>query len=90
MVRAHLSYSTVQIRCTNVTNDILAYFLGLGIPDDEATELHHKYYTQYGLALRGLARHHNVGEAFIFYLNFNVSLTRLPTTCRPARLRRQM
>lgn len=40
-----------------------AYFLGLGLADEEASELHHKYYTQYGLALRGLARHHNVGEA---------------------------
>ncbi|KAI0320671.1 pyrimidine 5-nucleotidase [Amylostereum chailletii] len=39
---------------------IHAYFLSLGIPDEEATELHHKYYTEYGLALRGLARHHNV------------------------------
>ncbi|KAI0081720.1 pyrimidine 5-nucleotidase [Panus rudis PR-1116 ss-1] len=39
---------------------IHAYFVELGFPDDEATELHHKYYTQYGLALRGLVRHHHV------------------------------
>ncbi|KAI0030704.1 pyrimidine 5-nucleotidase [Vararia minispora EC-137] len=39
---------------------IHAYFTGLGFPDDEASDLHHKYYTQYGLALRGLIRHHSV------------------------------
>ncbi|KAI0068823.1 pyrimidine 5-nucleotidase, partial [Artomyces pyxidatus] len=39
---------------------IHAYFLTLGLDDDEASELHLKYYTQYGLALRGLTRHHNV------------------------------
>lgn len=39
-----------------------AYFLSLGIDEDEASELHHKYYKQYGLALRGLARHHDIGN----------------------------
>ncbi|KZT12504.1 pyrimidine 5-nucleotidase [Laetiporus sulphureus 93-53] len=39
---------------------IHAYFLSLGFPDEEASELHHKYYTQYGLALRGLVRHHEI------------------------------
>ena len=39
----------------------IAYFVALGWADDEASELHHKYYTQYGLALRGLVRHHQVG-----------------------------
>ncbi|KAH8105898.1 pyrimidine 5-nucleotidase [Cristinia sonorae] len=39
---------------------IHAYFVELGWSDDEASELHHKYYTQYGLALRGLVRHHQV------------------------------
>ena len=38
-----------------------AYFLSLGFPEEEASELHHKYYTQYGLALRGLVRHHQIG-----------------------------
>lgn len=61
--------------CTHIINDCPAYFLGLGIPDDEATELHHKYYTQYGLALRGLARHHNVGEVFPLHLSFDALLT---------------
>ncbi|KIL00627.1 hypothetical protein PAXRUDRAFT_821525 [Paxillus rubicundulus Ve08.2h10] len=39
---------------------IHAYFVSLGIGEDEASELHHRYYTQYGLALRGLARHHDI------------------------------
>jgi len=39
---------------------IHAYFVGLGHSEEEASELHHKYYTQYGLALRGLVRHHEV------------------------------
>ncbi|KAF8621583.1 hypothetical protein AX15_007608 [Amanita polypyramis BW_CC] len=39
---------------------IHAYFVGLGLSHEEASELHHQYYTQYGLALRGLARHHDV------------------------------
>ncbi|THH07074.1 hypothetical protein EW146_g9427 [Bondarzewia mesenterica] len=39
---------------------IHAYFLTLGISDKEASELHHEYYTLYGLALRGLTRHHDV------------------------------
>jgi pyrimidine and pyridine-specific 5'-nucleotidase len=34
----------------------------LGLSNEEASELHHKYYTTYGLALRGLIRHHDVGE----------------------------
>ena len=37
------------------------YFLSLGLSEDEATTLHHRYYREYGLALRGLVRHHNVG-----------------------------
>ncbi|KAG2013559.1 SSM1 [Coprinopsis cinerea AmutBmut pab1-1] len=36
------------------------YFVNLGLGHEEASELHHRYYTQYGLALRGLTRHHNV------------------------------
>jgi len=32
----------------------------LGLPDDEAHELHIRYYTQYGLALRGLMKHHGI------------------------------
>ncbi|KJA30190.1 hypothetical protein HYPSUDRAFT_32294 [Hypholoma sublateritium FD-334 SS-4] len=39
---------------------IHAYFVSLGLSHEEASELHLKYYTQYGLALRGLTRHHDV------------------------------
>ncbi|KAF8639633.1 hypothetical protein AX17_000898 [Amanita inopinata Kibby_2008] len=39
---------------------IHAYFVSLGLSHGEASELHHQYYTQYGLALRGLIRHHDV------------------------------
>ncbi|KAF7301755.1 Pyrimidine 5-nucleotidase [Mycena indigotica] len=36
------------------------YFVGMGLDHDEASTLHHQYYTSYGLALRGLIRHHSV------------------------------
>ncbi|KAJ7129564.1 pyrimidine 5-nucleotidase [Mycena epipterygia] len=36
------------------------YFTTLGLDEAEASVLHHKYYTQYGLALRGLILHHDV------------------------------
>lgn len=39
-----------------------AYFVDLGLSHEEASELHMKYYIQYGLALRGLTRHHDVGS----------------------------
>ena len=45
----------------DLTHTLLAYFVGLGIGHEEASELHLKYYTQYGLALRGLMRHHDIG-----------------------------
>ncbi|KAI9448155.1 pyrimidine 5-nucleotidase [Lactarius indigo] len=38
----------------------VAYFVSLGLSDEEAAGLHSQYYTQYGLALRGLQRHHDV------------------------------
>ena len=47
-----------------LSDTTVAYFVELGWDDDEASELHHKYYTQYGLALRGLVRHNQVGETF--------------------------
>lgn len=40
----------------------LAYFVSLGISHKEASELHHNYCVQYGLALRGLTRHYDVGS----------------------------
>lgn len=39
---------------------IHAYFVSLGLDEDKASELHLKYYTEYGLALRGLTRHHDI------------------------------
>ena len=44
-----------------LTNTSLAYFVSLGLGHEEASDLHLKYYTQYGLALRGLTRHHDIG-----------------------------
>jgi hypothetical protein len=41
-----------------------AYFVTLGFDDDIASDLHHAYYTQYGLALRGLTRHHDIGRTY--------------------------
>ncbi|KAG5639280.1 hypothetical protein H0H81_004941 [Sphagnurus paluster] len=38
------------------------YFVTLGLDHEEASELHLRYYTQYGLALRGLTRHHDIGN----------------------------
>jgi pyrimidine and pyridine-specific 5'-nucleotidase len=34
----------------------------MGLSHEEASELHHRYYAQYGLALRGLKRNHDVGN----------------------------
>ncbi|CEQ40074.1 SPOSA6832_01650, partial [Sporobolomyces salmonicolor] len=39
---------------------IRTYFTRLGLSDAEAARLHHHYYTEYGLAIRGLVRHHKV------------------------------
>ncbi|TCD68201.1 hypothetical protein EIP91_011373 [Steccherinum ochraceum] len=39
---------------------IHAYFVSMGWSEEEASELHSKYYKEYGLALRGLVRHHQV------------------------------
>ncbi|GAA5913113.1 hypothetical protein JCM8208_000744 [Rhodotorula glutinis] len=39
---------------------IRAYFRRLGLSDDEAKDLHSHYYREYGLAIRGLVRHHAV------------------------------
>ena len=48
-----------------VNNRLLAYFMTIGLSDHEAHALHIEYYTQYGLAVRGLARHHHIGELFV-------------------------
>jgi len=39
---------------------IHAYFVSMGIPVEEARSLHLQYYSKYGLALRGLVKHHNI------------------------------
>ena len=44
-------------------SDNLDYFVDIGLSHEEATMLHLRYYSQYGLALRGLKRHHAVGNA---------------------------
>ncbi|KIK68029.1 hypothetical protein GYMLUDRAFT_36844 [Collybiopsis luxurians FD-317 M1] len=36
------------------------YFVKIGLSEQEASSLHSKYYTEYGLALLGLIRHHDV------------------------------
>lgn len=38
---------------------IHAYFLGLGLPPAEAKELHQRYYSEHGLAIRGLLKNHS-------------------------------
>ncbi|KZT62106.1 pyrimidine 5-nucleotidase [Calocera cornea HHB12733] len=39
---------------------IHAYFLSMGFTEEDANSLHFKYYSQYGLALRGLMKHHEI------------------------------
>ncbi|OAV88596.1 hypothetical protein PTTG_01516 [Puccinia triticina 1-1 BBBD Race 1] len=43
-----------------MSQKILAYFLKLGLPLEQAQELHERYYKEYGLAIRGLIRHHSI------------------------------
>ena len=49
--------------------------MSLGLTEDEATTLNSQYYTQYGLALRGLQRHHGVGNTKPFSPKTRISLT---------------
>ncbi|GAC93780.1 hypothetical protein PHSY_001345 [Pseudozyma hubeiensis SY62] len=39
---------------------IRAYFHGMGLSEDEAKTLHTSYYKTYGLAIRGLVKHHQI------------------------------
>lgn len=39
---------------------IRQYILSLGLDEDEARDLHMRYYKEYGLAIRGLVEHHGV------------------------------
>ena len=54
--------ASANIPQTHDHDTSLAYFVGLGLPDDEASVLHLQYYSQYGLAIRGLVRHHQIGQ----------------------------
>lgn len=44
-----------------------AYFLSLGLSEEKASVLHKKYYSEYGLAIRGLVKHHEIGELDLFF-----------------------
>lgn len=39
---------------------IQAYFMSLGLSAEDAEHLHKHYYHEYGLAIRGLVRHHDI------------------------------
>lgn len=58
-----------------------AYFVSMGLGDEEASQLHHKYYTQYGLAIRGLVRHHQIGAVMTVYaISSNIVLNMVHNT----------
>ncbi|QRV87495.1 haloacid dehalogenase [Ceratobasidium sp. AG-Ba] len=43
-----------------VQGKIHQYFVDMNFDPDEARALHHRYYTEYGLSVRGLIKHHEV------------------------------
>jgi pyrimidine 5'-nucleotidase len=50
-----------SLRTTTTDHNIDKYFQEhLGLSQEEANELHFKYYKEYGLAIEGLVRHHKV------------------------------
>ena len=53
-------------------NTAAAYMVSLGLSDETASTLRSQYYTQYGLTLRGLRRHHGVGST-AFSLSLSLS-----------------
>lgn len=53
-------YSASSMISQAMGNRIHNYFVDIGLSHEEAAVLHHRYYSQYGLALRGLKRHHAV------------------------------
>ena len=55
----------IFVRCFNSLSP--DYFVKIGLSHEEAADLHLKYYTQYGLALRGLTRHHDIGSVVISF-----------------------
>ena len=58
-------------------NATVAYMVSLGLSDEMASILRSQYYTQYGLTLRGLRRHHGVGST-IFSLHPGKALILCP------------
>jgi hypothetical protein len=71
VLRSHRQWATASIVSSYVHVWVFSevwssigsgYFVTLGLDDSEASRLHLQYYTQYGLALRGLTRHHEVGK----------------------------
>ncbi|WFD04473.1 hypothetical protein MOBT1_003183 [Malassezia obtusa] len=54
-------YSQVETRIPELMADrIRDYFRGLGLSEKDAEELHTHYYKEYGLAIRGLVKHHTI------------------------------
>ncbi|KAI3622860.1 hypothetical protein GLX27_004036 [Malassezia furfur] len=54
-------YSQVDTRIPELMADrIRDYFRGLGLDEHEAEKLHTHYYKEYGLAIRGLVKHHTI------------------------------
>ncbi|KAL4402250.1 nucleotidase [Malassezia pachydermatis] len=54
-------YSHMETRIADLMIDrIRNYFMSLGLDEDEAEYLHKHYYKEYGLAIRGLVRHHTI------------------------------
>lgn len=56
----------------DATHRIHAYFKKLGLPDEEATELHYRYYTEYGLAVRGLIKHHGMHPSKLIQMYYDI------------------
>lgn len=62
-VRIHSEPLSLSAKMCRAHHTYIDYFVGMGLSHEEAAVLHHRYYSQYGLALRGLKRHHDVGNA---------------------------
>lgn len=67
---------------------IAAYFLRLGLSNEEATRLHKEYYIRYGLAIRGLVENHKV-DPIDYDHNCDASLP-LEEVLKPDRELRQL
>lgn len=61
---------------------LAAYLLYLGLSGEEASTLQSQYFVQYGLTLRGLQRHHDVGNTKFSSLFQNENVFD-PMSCRP-------